>query len=105
MAQEKQKVICVGSMGKDIFFPLDPTVLPHYAEHSTDDVRSFSFFYGDKVHIEDRYNALGGCACNVSVGLARLGIAVSACGNIGDDAEGMWISHELQKERVNTKRV
>ena len=105
MAQERKKVICVGSMGKDIFFPLDPKKMQHDPDCVKEGSRYFHFLYGDKVHIEDRYNALGGCACNVSIGLARLGIDVAACGNIGDDAEGKWIVHELQKEHVNTKKI
>ncbi len=105
MINQKPKVICVGSMGKDIFFPIDPTQMSHGAQYSTTDSKWFNFEYGSKIHVEDRYNALGGCACNVSIGLARLGVHVSACGNIGSDAEGKWIMDVLQEESVDIEKV
>lgn len=100
----QKKVLCIGSMGKDIFFPVTSGVVVN-SEKEQGEVKQFCFRYGGKVHVEDRFSALGGCACNVSIGLARLGIDVSVFGNIGDDHDGEWIRKTLDSERVNTKKI
>ncbi len=96
---DRPAVLCIGSMGKDIFFPL-------YEGRDTSPCATpkprFCFTFGDKVHVQDRYMAPGGCACNVSVGLMRLGIGAHALGVIGDDADGAWITHELRDAGVDT---
>ena len=99
---DRPTVLCVGSMGKDIFFPLydgrdtSPCATPR---------PRFCFSFGDKVHVHDRYMAPGGCACNVSVGLSRLDIGARALGVIGDDADGAWITHELRDDGVDTHSI
>jgi sugar/nucleoside kinase (ribokinase family) len=105
MMHNQQKVLCIGSMGKDIFLPIDPTQLPHDEHCSDAQAKWFRFAYGSKIHVEDRFGALGGCACNVSVGLSRLGISTSVCGNIGNDAEGRWIIEVLKNEHVFTEKI
>jgi len=100
----QKKVLCIGSMGKDIFFPVTSGIVVE-SEKEQNEVKQFCFRYGGKVHVENRFNAPGGCACNVSIGLARLGIDVSALGNIGDDYDGEWIRKTLDSESVNTKKI
>lgn len=98
----RSTVMCIGSMGKDIFFPLhdgrdtSPCATPR---------PRFCFTFGDKVHVQDRYMAPGGCACNMSVGLMRLGVGARACGVVGDDADGAWITHQLRDSGVNTQHM
>lgn len=101
MKYSKQTVLCIGSMGKDVFFPLTSSNVIETAQG----VRRFCFACGEKVHVEDRFSALGGCACNVSIGLSRLGITTYALGNIGDDDEGQWIKMILRKEHVSIDHV
>lgn len=104
MSESKQKVICIGSTGKDIFLPVSSGTVIDSDEKSNPE-KKFCFDYGGKVHVEDRFTALGGCACNISVGLARLDIDVSALGNVGDDSDGKWITTTLVDEGVDVKKV
>ncbi len=104
MSESKQKVICIGSTGKDIFLPVSLGTVIDSDEKSNLE-KKFCFDYGGKVHVEDRFTTLGGCACNISVGLARLDIDVSALGNVGDDSDSKWITTTLADEGVDVKKV
>ncbi len=101
---KKQKVLCVGSMGRDIFFP---TNMGNLEKDNSKEGRNerWSFGYGEKIHIEDRFQAPGGCACNVSVGLSRAGINATAYGVVGADSDGEWIKKELMNDNVDIKHV
>ena len=47
----------------------------------------------------------GGTAANTSVALARLGVAVTLVGAVGDDGYGRWILDELGREGVDVQGV
>ncbi len=47
----------------------------------------------------------GGSAANVSVALARLGVAVAMVGSVGDDGYGRWVRTDLGREGVNIQGV
>ena len=98
------QVICVGSSGKDIFFPTDKGIILDTSEDITSQ-KKLAFELGAKYQIDDRFEALGGCAANVSAGLSRLGIKVSCCTRIGDDMLGEWIKKELENNEVDTSLV
>lgn len=100
MGNPQAKVLCIGSMGKDIFFP---TAKGDVID--ADGKKKICFGYGDKVHVEDRFAALGGCACNVSTGLSRLGISSAALGNVGNDADGQWIIDMLKSDGVDVGQI
>lgn len=108
--KQKQKVLCIGSTGKDIFFPVESgcdsskqcTVEKIGCNNAS---TSLCFQLGSKVHIKDRFVALGGCACNVSVGLSRLGISTSVFGLVGNDSDGEYIKQTLASEKVNVKNI
>ncbi len=104
MKNGQNTVLCIGSMGKDIFFPVQSGAVIDTV-HDAHMEKQFCFRYGGKVHVEDRFVALGGCACNVSIGLSRLGVAAHAIGNIGDDADGQWVADVLAKESVQTRAL
>ena len=97
---DKQKVLCVGSMGRDVFFPTSAGAVSEVL-----DKRLWCFGYGEKIHVSDRYQAPGGCACNVSVGFARLGIDATAYGVVGDDSDGIWIKDNLISNGVDIEHV
>lgn len=104
MKKSLAKVLCIGSMGKDIFFPLTPDVIAQSC-CTTNTKKQFCFDYGSKVHVNDRFGAPGGCACNVSTGLARLHVPAAALGNIGSDADGQWIVQELKNDDVHVDAI
>lgn len=98
------KIICIGSSAQDIFFPTSEGVILETPEEITSQ-RKIAFELGAKYQINDRIESLGGCAANVAVGLARLGMEVSCCTKIGNDNLGEWIKKELQREGVGIKYV
>lgn len=93
------EVICVGSSSKDVFFPVGGGVIMETPEDIASP-RKIAFELGAKYQIENRFEAPGGCAVNVSQGLARLGIKSQCYTRIGDDEIGNWILGGLKKEEV-----
>lgn len=61
--------------------------------------------FGKKVPVDDCQFLLGGNACNVSVGISRLGLKSALCAEIGDDEFSLKIINGLKKESVNTSTV
>jgi ribokinase len=103
---QKPSILCVGSAGKDIFFPMNDVDLKPEAKNLIKNVRKkalapqICFTHGSKIYIKNRFIALGGCASNVAVGLARLGNSASILALTGDDSDGEWIKNIFQKENV-----
>lgn len=98
------KVLTIGSVCQDVFFPTPEGVLLE----TPDDVLSqkkLAFELGAKFPIDKRYESLGGNSINVAVGLSKLGIDVSACSTIGDDMLGKWIAKELEKNKIGSELV
>ena len=93
------KVICIGSACKDIFFPTADGLIIETPEDLTSQVK-LAFELGAKYKIESRFESLGGCAVNVACGLSKLGIEVDCYSKIGGDASGIWIAQELEKNNV-----
>ncbi|MBI2439692.1 MAG: carbohydrate kinase family protein [Candidatus Moranbacteria bacterium] len=62
-----------------------------------------AFELGGKIACKNRYEAVGGVAANVSVGLARLGHTGACYSNIGNDETGRWAKQVLKNERVRTE--
>ncbi len=100
----EEKILCIGSSSKDIFFPTDKGIILDTPEDITSQ-KKFAFELGAKYQIDDRFEALGGCAANVSVGLSRLGIEAACFTKTGDDMLGEWIKRELEKEKVDTDLI
>lgn len=60
---------------------------------------------GELVLTHDCQLHLGGCAANVSIDLARLGIASRVVGSVGDDLFGRFVIEELSRQGVSTDDV
>ncbi len=95
------EVICVGSVSKDIFFPTAEGIVIDTPEDITAK-QKVAFELGGKYRVEDRFEALGGVAGNVAVGLARFGKSVATYSCIGNDEVGNFITDSLKKEGVDT---
>jgi ribokinase len=96
-----EKVICIGSACKDIFFPTSEGIIME----TPDDLlsqRKIAFELGAKYKIETRFESLGGVAANVASGLARLGVKCACYSHIGSDDMADWITKELEKSGVST---
>ena len=98
------KIICIGSACQDIFFPTSEGKIIETPEELLSQ-RKIAFELGAKYKIEERYEALGGCAANVAVGLARLGANAGCYSHIGNDKNADWILSELEKNNVEVTLV
>lgn len=98
------KVLCIGSACKDMFFPTTEGKIIETPDEITSQ-RKIAFELGAKYKIKEHYEALGGCAANVAVGLARLGTVPSTISIVGDDQSGSWILEELRKNGVDTQKA
>ena len=97
-------LITVGDSTYDIF------IKPHKAEvlRSTKSVslrvpyeKLLCFAYGDKIEVENVQYSLGGTACNVAVGAARLGLKTGLMSFCGADAMGEKIKSLIEKENID----
>jgi len=99
-----KQVICIGSGSKDIFFPTsEMKIIDNPGDLTVKKLAAFE--YGAKYHIEDRFEAPGGCAANVAQGLSRLEINSACCCRVGNDHEGQWVIESLKDEKVDTSLV
>src|SRR5438445_12998250 len=90
-------VLCIGDALIDIFlFLTNPD--EHY--HESEQGREFCFSLGAKIPVNDAQFCLGGNACNVSVGLSRLGLQSAIVAETGDDMFAQKVVAGLQKENV-----
>jgi sugar/nucleoside kinase (ribokinase family) len=98
------KIICVGSVSKDIFFPTGEGVFIDTPEDITSQ-KKVAFEVGAKYQVEDRFEAVGGVAANCSQGLSRLGLDAAVYSCVGDDQTGEWVIEELRNEKVSTNLI
>jgi len=98
------EIICIGSSSKDIFFPTDKGIILDTPEDLTSQ-KKIAFELGAKYQVKERYESLGGCAANVAVGLAKLGIDAACDTKIGDDVVGSWIENQFRQNNVNTDLI
>lgn len=92
-------VLSIGNATVDVF------VLLHNLQKFSYDkfTNQISFPLGEKVPLDEYKLCLGGNACNVSVGLSRLGLSTSIATQIGDDEFSERIIRELEKENVDQR--
>lgn len=59
------------------------------------------------VSILSESSAVGGCVPNTAIDLAKIdpSIPVSACGLVGDDEAGRYVTMQMQKYGINTSRI
>jgi sugar/nucleoside kinase (ribokinase family) len=98
------KIICIGSACKDIFFPTSEGKVLETPEDLLCQEK-IVFELGAKYKIEERFEALGGCAANVAVGLVKLGLEAGCYSKLGGDVAGKWIKETLEKDGVGTELV
>jgi len=99
----RAQVTTIGDAMKDIFiFPaMDEMEGPIFKHHE----KFLTLGYGEKITVADSHQDVGGTACNVAVGLSKLGIKTSLISVIGKDAEAQEIKERLEKFKVETEYV
>ncbi|MBI2621294.1 MAG: carbohydrate kinase family protein [Candidatus Levybacteria bacterium] len=90
-------VLCIGSTTIDVFIMLQKLQKFTYDKFSN----QISFTLGEKVPLDEYTIALGGNACNVAVGLSRLGFKTSLAAEVGSDELQQKIPNTLAKEGVD----
>ena len=90
-------VLCVGSTTIDVFIMLQKLQKFTYDKFSN----QISFSLGEKVPLDEYTLSPGGNACNVSVGLSRLGFKTSLAAEVGSDEMSQKIPNTLTKEGVD----
>lgn len=95
---QKFTVTTVGDAIMDVFLAID-----HPNENCSSDAKThmLHILSGSKILVDTAAFCLGGNACNVAVGLHRLGYPTAFIAELGDDVFGQEIIKELRKEGIN----
>jgi len=96
------QIVTVGNALIDAFMTIEKN--SRYARVDTAN-HELCFKYGQKIHVEQTNFLLGGNACNVGVGLSRLGLSTGFVAEIGDDDFSGKIMNLLDKESLDTSLV
>lgn len=89
--------LCVGNATIDAFVLLKPSDKVNFDKFSN----SIALPLGEKIPVGEYVFSLGGNACNVSVGLSRLGHHSGLCTEIGSDEFSDKITNSLNSEGVD----
>jgi ribokinase len=95
-------ILCVGDSKIDIFLNI-PSDNPHFGLDKEKNKLFLS--YGEKIYIDRYVLGIGGNATNTAVGLARLGLNVGLCAEIGEDEFSGKILEELKQENISTDYI
>ncbi len=98
----KYDVVTIGDALEDIF--VSPKLDSRY-ERSFGSGKGICFELGEKIPLEWAEHHVGGSACNVAVGLARLGLNSAVCTTLGKDAPEKRILEVLEDEAVDSDLV
>lgn len=60
---------------------------------------------GELTLVDEMFPAIGGCAANTGIGLARLGISTAAMGKVGRDGFGDFVRGVLDENHLDTRGV
>ena len=92
-------IVTIGDALKDTF------IKPHNVD-TFKNVRNgteICFSHGAKISVDEAHYDIGGSACNVAVGMSRLGFKSAIIGAIGGDQTGQEIIDRLNQENVDVK--
>lgn len=103
-------IVTIGDAMKDIFvFPaaeeMEKPVTGAALHHSDKNERFLLFGYGEKITISDIHYDIGGSACNVAAGLAKLSLKTGIISKVGQDSEGKEIIERLKKAKVDINLI
>jgi len=83
----------------------DETFLFNSIKEKKKNGKYICFLSGAKINVDQIYFTSGGGACNVAVGLSRLGLKAAPIVCIGNDISGRAIINDLKKNKVETKFI
>jgi len=94
-------VITIGDCVSDLF------IKPHEVDSFRNKFNGteICFPHGSKISVDEFHRSVGGSACNVAVGLSRLGYKSAIIGALGADSEAEKIRNKLAEENVDTANL
>lgn len=95
----KYDCITIGDSFEDVFVVPEEAKVRHDGAFASG--MSLSFELGDKIPLEQVDYEIGGSACNVAVGLSRLGLSSSVISILGKDTPAVKIKERLESENVS----
>lgn len=96
-------VITIGDGTNDIFLkPHEASLIdsPECPERGVCDRSLICWNFGEKITVDKVYYDVGGSACNVAVGLSRLGLKTALICALGSDSVGEKVKKKLAKEKI-----
>lgn len=99
----KYDIVTIGDAFEDVL--VKPTGLKVKEDRSFASGLAVNFELGEKIPLEEVDYEIGGSACNLSVGLSRLGMNASLITVVGDDTPSEKIIRRLEQESVDTKNI
>jgi fructokinase len=96
---KKYDVITIGDAFEDVF--VWPEINVKY-DRSFGSGKGICFEFGEKIPLQNAQYEVGGSACNVSVGLSRLGYESVIATILGDDTPKEKVVERLDAENVST---
>lgn len=96
------KIVCIGDALIDTFLSIHDAARYCRIDHEHMEI---CFEAGAKIMVDDAQFQLGGNACNVSVGLSRLGFSTVLAAELGTDEFSEKIIKGLQKDNVSLDLV
>src|SRR6185312_11410826 len=95
--EQKFSVTTIGDAIMDVFLAIDH---PSEALSCDPQTHTLHVLSGSKILVDTAAFCLGGNACNVAVGLQRLGYKTAFIAELGDDIFGKELIKGLEKEKV-----
>lgn len=100
---KKYEVITIGDSTEDIFVSSKEVKVKRDGSYKSGLAATFEV--GDKIPLEEMSYEVGGSACNVAVGLSRLGFSPSIVTVIGQDTPAERILSRFNENSVDTENI
>lgn len=95
-------LISIGDTTVDHFFKI---LDAHLALNLDKTKRELCIEYGDKIPVEQYFQAIAGNSANVAVGVARLGLKTAIYTHVGNDLAGQMIIRHFKAEQLETRFI
>jgi len=96
-------VITFGGATRDIFFKTSKGVI--FPDPENAEEKMLAFKHGQKIITDNAYFSFGGGAFNTAVCMAKMGLNVATCINIGRDESAHSIVERLREHTIDTSLV
>ncbi|MCX6808052.1 MAG: carbohydrate kinase family protein [Candidatus Berkelbacteria bacterium] len=98
----KYDVLTIGDAFEDVF--VEPEMDIHY-DRTFASGKGIAFEFGEKIPLKSVQYEVGGSACNIAVGLSRLGLKTALATTLGDDSPKTKVIDKLIDEDVDTNQI